>query len=295
MPAGEERRIFHAVRSLWIGRIDDRDVAVRIGAEPLPVVLERAFASPRSAVRPGRRAPAEAAVASSTGAAEAAVAAGVPRLESLDPLDEVGARGPREVVDVFLVIAMGRRAVAVVDCAIARTPVAPTSQPAARSGGRRRRRSRKRTRSWRGTDGSSSPRPAGRRAWGTTARGSRSCRSRRSGRTAAVRVRSTSSSIDHALAGRDRRRQRDGHHRPIVAVAVVGSDEPHRGDQVDLVARRSALCAGLRRDARRWRVGTIGQRGDFQSREVIVCVRSRRRASARSRRKVDFVSRQAFQ
>ena len=98
---GEERRILHAARAALVGRIDDRDVAVRIGAVPFAVVPQR-----RGVASKWRSA-----CAACSGCSSSRISTGGrPGCSNRAVLYVVGARRPRKVVDVVLVVAMRRRA-----------------------------------------------------------------------------------------------------------------------------------------------------------------------------------------
>ena len=102
----EERRVLHPVGVALVGGIDNGDVAVGIGAEPLAVVLQRI--SRGVEVPPGLG-----------GVLRLKEEAHLHRrqrrmLEAGGSLQIVGARRPREVVHVLLVIPMRRRVVGVV-------------------------------------------------------------------------------------------------------------------------------------------------------------------------------------
>ena len=119
---GEQRRVLHAAGAALERGIDDRDVAVRIGAEPLAVVLQRRARRVEVALGLRRVLGLE---------QQPHLDRRQPRmLEARGPHEVVRARRPREVVDVVLVVAVGRRAVARCRGARARTPVAPSGQPA---------------------------------------------------------------------------------------------------------------------------------------------------------------------
>ena len=98
----EQRRVLHAAGAALPGRIDDRDVAVRIGPEPLAVVLQR---RPRRREMPvGLRRDARAAAAGAVRSRQRRV------LEGRRLHDVVRAGRPHEIVDVFLHVAMRGRA-----------------------------------------------------------------------------------------------------------------------------------------------------------------------------------------
>ena len=116
---GDERRVLHPVAVTLKRGIDDRDVAVRIGAEPLAVVLQRGCGRVEVAVRLSAML-GEKSSRMSTGGS---VGCSNRRVE----VEKVRARGPGEVVDVVLLIAMGRGAVRIVRSRRLATPVAPTT------------------------------------------------------------------------------------------------------------------------------------------------------------------------
>ena len=103
---GEERRVLHAIGLASPDRIDDRDVPVRIGAEPFAVMPKR---RPR-AVEVTRRLRDVFGLQHETHVNRRQ--AGM--LETLPPFDVVGARRPREIVNIFLVVPVRRRPVRIV-------------------------------------------------------------------------------------------------------------------------------------------------------------------------------------
>ena len=102
----EQHRVFHAARLALPGGIDDGDVRVRIGTEPLAVVAQRRARRVEVAFR----------LAHVLGLKQEAHRHRRQALvaESLEPLHVVRARRPGEVVDVLRMIVMRRRAIALV-------------------------------------------------------------------------------------------------------------------------------------------------------------------------------------
>src|SRR5262249_60154307 len=97
---GEQRRVFHAAGAALKRRIDNRDVTVRVGAEPLAVVLQRrarGIEMPFSLTLVLRL------------QQQAHLDGGQRWMFEAGGSDEViGARGPREIVDVLLIEAVHR-------------------------------------------------------------------------------------------------------------------------------------------------------------------------------------------
>src|SRR5439155_21149981 len=103
---GEESGILQPDGLALIRGVDDRDVAIRIWPVPIAVVLARGARRSEVPLR-------------LTGVLGLEQQAHLDRrerrvLEARGPFDEIGARRPREVVDVLLVVAMCRRIVGVV-------------------------------------------------------------------------------------------------------------------------------------------------------------------------------------
>ena len=223
-PRREERRVFHPVRIALVGGIDDGDVAVGIGAEPLAVVLQRI--SRRVEVPFGLggvlRLEQEAHLHRRQGG----------MLEARRSLQIVGAGRPREVVDVLLVVAMRRRVVGVV------AAVAPDAGRADRPAAGNRQADVVDAvigkEFGRGVKLVTVPALILQHAELRKPLGDEEEIPDRAGSCVRARDVSVPFQLDgDAAAGDNRLWQRDRHHRLIVPVAVVGGEKPLRRRDVD--------------------------------------------------------------
>ncbi len=255
----EERRVLHATRATLPRRVDDRDVPVRVRAEPLAVVAEG-------------------------GARGVEVTRGLPGVlwleqethryvgqafvpEALDPLDVVRARRPGEIVHVLRIVMMRRRAVALI--AAATFDAGRADDPAARNDQLDVVDAEVREKLRCGMELMAVPAGVLEDADLGKPLAEEVVVADRAGAGERPRHARGPGDLDvDRLPGRDRSGERDLRHRPIVHVPVVRCDEAHRRRHVDWRSTRADELQAGDIDPAPVRLRTLGQLREARERDL---------------------------